>query len=72
MTRVAQQNYRGTVNVWTRRVIVLLGAVAVTVAAATGVDKYDERSCRGDVKVIRVAPLGGADRYGACEGFLPW
>jgi len=59
-------------SVWRRRLIVLLGIVVVTVGAATGVDKYDERSCSGDVKVVRVAPLGGADRYGACEGFLPW
>ena len=52
--------------------MVLLGIAAVAVGAATGVDKYDERSCSGDVKVIRVAPLGEADRYGACKGFLPW
>lgn len=62
----------GEMSVWRRRLIVLLGIVAVAVGAATGVDKYDERSCSGDVKVIRVAPLGEADRYGACEGFLPW
>jgi hypothetical protein len=35
------------------------------------VDKYDERSCSGDVKVIRVAPLGGADRYGAARDSCP-
>lgn len=59
-------------GVWKRRLIVLLGTVAVAVGAATAVDKYDERSCSGDVKAIRVGPLGEADRYGACEGFLPW
>ena len=62
----------GEMNVWKRRLIVLLGAVLVAVGAATAVDKYDEQSCSGDVKVIRVAPLGQADRYEACEGFLPW
>jgi hypothetical protein len=59
-------------GVWRRRLIVLLGIALVAVGAATAVDKYDERSCTGDVKVIHIAPLGEADRYEACEGFLPW
>ena len=59
-------------SVWRRRLIVLLSVVAVTVGAATAVDKYDERSCSGEVTVIHVTPLRGSDRLGACEGFLPW
>jgi hypothetical protein len=59
-------------GVWRRRLIVLLGIGAVVVGAATAVDKYDERSCSGEVTVIRVGTLDRDDRYGACEGFLPW
>jgi hypothetical protein len=59
-------------GVWRRRLTVLLGIVVVAVGAATGVDKYDERTCSGEVTVIRVGQLGEAGRYRACEGFLPW
>ena len=52
--------------------IVLIGIVVLAVAAVTGVDKYDERSCRGDLRVIRVQPLGDVQQFAACDGFLPW
>jgi hypothetical protein len=60
----------------------LLSAVALSVVGLTAVDKYDERTCAEDRRLVGAAdPIisleldrleGMGFRYRECSGFLPW